>query len=734
MTTALEVVPTGSCVLALPVLLGHPWSLDLTCPVALPAKPLTGAPWPWPVAGPSVSLKSVDTFVRRRYLETLYLPDALAPLAALASDLVGLPAHLAPLLRPLPALLSKHRHIIQPVLKALVAATMTDTHGVVEGDVPDDEAAVLRIAVSLQVGCRAAEGRGVDVGKLGDELERRDVLIQLVLQLIITSSPPSTKPHRSAELAPAASEPAVPAEPFVEPVPSAPDASSKRKRKRDSFGGRKRLLRTAGSTADPPDPKAALEMLEDRVALWAAVADLGQGVGAASDSAHVGAGTGDAGSLSGVLHAFWADVLVPLFLSLAPAACASFHLKVFGRPMPSALLSTKKPRKPKLTHPLPARAPAAADDGRAIAKDERRGKPDERAALGLVRPPDVPRRSASVTSASGLRDAHAPRRLASREFADMAPTAGFARDRLGRSASASHDPGPRRSRSRSIEPRGERDLQLERELGRALSGDAGAGAAAGARAIERTVSVRKPARAPSGRDLFKHREVGIIKRTSSVVRRDRERDKESQAESVGLLGRRAAVHARRGSDELKLGSLGSLGTLVLATPSKPRHGHAHAHAQAFFAARLDAGALPTPIREEPGSASSAAASVGLGSGAAFVAETPVAPGRVRAFAGWAAGEHSGLADETPRAHWSVDGVMETPVAARMRIGGVPEWEQEDNEDDDDGLGHLMVMTDDEGDEDDGQRGPVVGRRRTSEGSAAGLNSAFVPETPRQGHF
>ena len=90
-------------------------------------------------------------------------------------------------------------------------------------------------------------------------------------------------------------------------------------------------------------------------------------------------------------------------------------------------------------------------------------------------------------------------------------------------------------------------------------------------------------------------------------------------------------------------------TLIYATPSKPRL------ADSVFGPRLHS-CHPTPIQEEPSS--------GERPRPFFVAETPVAPGRIAAM----------------------------PISALTSV----------DEDDDDSLGDLMVMTDDEdeGNEDD----------------------------------
>ena len=52
------------------------YELEYTCPPALSHKPISGATWPLDICGPSTrTLESGSSFLRRRYLETLYLPE-----------------------------------------------------------------------------------------------------------------------------------------------------------------------------------------------------------------------------------------------------------------------------------------------------------------------------------------------------------------------------------------------------------------------------------------------------------------------------------------------------------------------------------------------------------------------------------------------------------------------------------------------------------------------------------
>jgi hypothetical protein len=54
-------------------------------------------------------------------------------------------------------------------------------------------------------------------------------------------------------------------------------------------------------------------------------------------------------------------------------------------------------------------------------------------------------------------------------------------------------------------------------------------------------------RAPSGKELFRGREVGLMRRTSSIIRKERDTGVESQR--MGLLGRKTSdgLKSRRNS-------------------------------------------------------------------------------------------------------------------------------------------------------------------------------------------
>ena len=51
------------------------FGIDFSCPIPLSHKPITGQAWPSEVYGPSFHDEDANEFVRRRYLETLLMPD-----------------------------------------------------------------------------------------------------------------------------------------------------------------------------------------------------------------------------------------------------------------------------------------------------------------------------------------------------------------------------------------------------------------------------------------------------------------------------------------------------------------------------------------------------------------------------------------------------------------------------------------------------------------------------------
>ncbi|KAK4688273.1 hypothetical protein P7C73_g1833, partial [Tremellales sp. Uapishka_1] len=536
-----------------------PFHLDLTCPITLPCRSTPSSDWPFALAqvGPLVSLallismhrgpshapqEPLQAFVKRRYLETLFLSDLLFPLPTFVADLGRIPfttlSHLiAPLLLSLSQIEYRHRKVLTPVISAILSAetAKTSTHNelldqaVASSGLHRDEARVIKMATSLRVHCRAAEEGSVPLRKLSEEFERREVLVQIVLLLLYMTHLPPTETNET---------------------PS--DKPKKRKRDR-----RQSPLQTPIE-----EPKGSLELLADRLSVWLAVSDLG---------IHDDDPKGKAKEKEGVqpmLKRFWEEVVVVFFLKPQPDFCASLHLKLFNAAIDPALLPkpTKKPRKPTITHPRPS------TDG----------------------PPhllSVPRRPSSVASNSTRQRASS---VISEHKAQRPEE-----PQIQRSISRGSD--SRRSRSRSIDP----------------------------------VPKKPFARAPSGKELFGKREVGLMRRSAStVVRKD-----SNESQGGGLLGRKTSdprkIKMRKpsfGESQSLQRSQSQSDTIIFATPSKPR--------QSIFGAKL--AHHPTPIQEEPPSA--------------------------------------------PRPSW----IAETPVVANRIVDRAPLADE-----DDDTLADLMVMTDEE---------------------------------------
>jgi hypothetical protein len=55
------------------------FGIDFSCPSTLAHKPINGQSWPFEVYGPSSHDEDVGESVRRRYLETLLMPDVSCP-------------------------------------------------------------------------------------------------------------------------------------------------------------------------------------------------------------------------------------------------------------------------------------------------------------------------------------------------------------------------------------------------------------------------------------------------------------------------------------------------------------------------------------------------------------------------------------------------------------------------------------------------------------------------------
>lgn len=169
------------------------------------------------------------------------------------------------LLLTLPELETRHRKVLQPLISTLVSVPSSGYAPGVQQSLLDeathtaglasDEVGVIKTGIELRMGSRRAEEEAVNAKKLSEEFERREwvyrwdhanprALLQLILLLTY--------------------------------MPVAP-----RKRKKREV-----------------DPSTAVELLMDRLSIWAAVADLGLG-----DSA------GDNG-MQELLKRFWDEVMV----------------------------------------------------------------------------------------------------------------------------------------------------------------------------------------------------------------------------------------------------------------------------------------------------------------------------------------------------------------------------------------------------------------------------------------
>jgi len=337
-----------------------------------------------------------------------------------------------------------------------------------------------------------------------------------------------------------------------------------------------------------------------------------------------------------------------------PDICASFHLKVFARPLSPTVQAQKAvppvPPAKKSRKPLMTRARPSSDM--------------------LTQPDHIPLYPPAPPATN---------RTLSRAASDLISRRSPSNESRDRSLSRSLSGRPtelletRRSRSTSIDP----------------GGSTGTATDLGQFGVRKTIT-----RAPSGKDMFKGRQVGFMKRSSSVLLK-KGKEKESQVSAlgrtesqsrVGLLGRKTSdPKARRNSEgtssavaarpELMADSQSQqAGTLIFATPSKPRG------ANAIFGSRIGQFGMQTPIQEGPSSAERPS----------YIMDTPQTSGRMSK-------------DVQPYS------IAETPVAPRrifptssgssyagMAINALSS-EAVDDSGDDDSLADLMVMTDDEDD-------------------------------------
>ncbi|WVF68023.1 hypothetical protein IAT40_002785 [Kwoniella sp. CBS 6097] len=688
-----------------------PFKLDLSCPINLPSKPLSaGTGWSFNIAGPSrIPDEELDAFISRRYHETLYLPE---PGFSTPGDVGGQADIFKPLLLSLPQIEKKHRRTVLPILSTTGFSTSSSKAG--DAELSVQEKSVIRFSLDLRVGSRLAAEDGVIPvpKKIADEFEKREILIQVILLLMyITTLTPSTGDQKS----------------------------KKRKRRSHSHRHEPEVTEIVSPTEDP---KTALELLIDRLSVWQAVADIGLDLALnAPDAKSTGAGGGsggtasnqgkkgrkgdDAAGVGALLGKFWKSVILPFFVSFQPELCSTFHIKVFGHPIPSKLVppptlagigpvpgfSTKKPRKPKVTRPMPSKddlllpPPPVFDRDRPRSTSYDKQKEYERE-----------RAMSRTSSRAGSR---APSEAGSRA-SPPPPTSGSGVN-MRRSLSKTSDSQSqsqiqtpsasllRRSRSRSIDPIARSEsLSSVRNIGNA--------------------SKKSLMRAPSGKDLFKSREVGLMRRTtsttattltrkdSSILSREESQSQlhsqsQSQSQSggrFGLLGRKTSggreTQRKSSGDESQNPS-----TLILATPSKPRHTHA------FFGARTQSQPhfqppqshsqqyqyqtqgwsqhMQTPGRERDGGITSSSSSTSR-SRPSFIAETPANPSRI-----------------AKRNAFPLD---------ELRSGDVVMDEADDGDGSDVSLGELWENTDDEGDDgDEGGYGMSSGNRGIT----------VVPETP-----
>ncbi|WVR08466.1 hypothetical protein IAU60_005521 [Kwoniella sp. DSM 27419] len=616
-----------------------PYTLDLACPLSIPSKPAAaGSDWPYPTAGPSsVPLEQLDVFIRRRYYETLHLPES--------SHIVEL---VKPLLRALPQIERRHRKSIRPLLSGSTEPAKADPADFLG----EEERSVVRFAVELRAGSRAAleDGTVPVPRKIADELEKREILMQMTLLLLYVNLKP------------------------LLPIVEAKQSKNRKRRHRSD-----RDLDDSLGSSPIEEPQTALEILMDRISVWQAVADLGLSV-AVSGPGDIGyAEAGKKGKnkeedgVGAMLGRFWKTVMVPFFLNREPGLCATFHQKVFGHPMPTKLrpgpgpvtadtgdgsVPTKRPRKPKLTRalhskddllpppPLPSARPlvssASWDRSRPVHsdKDKERGSEMRRSLsrassrAGSIVPSDP-------AKGSPPRDAASVRRSVSKTDLQTSLS--------------------RRSRSGSVDP-----LARTESLSSIRGGQ----------------GLKKPLiRAASSKDLFKGREVGLMRRTTSkkdahagLGREDVLSRSQSQSQRSGLLGRKTSggrETQRRASGDDTL----QAGTLIMATPSKPRHmpflgGPSYSYGQTLRQPSFD---WPESVQESP-----AQEQTFSNPRPSYIAETPTAPRFAR------------------REDLPLDG----------------------HGDDESALGELWELTDDEGDDGGDDEGHEVGTRST-----------MIPETP-----
>jgi hypothetical protein len=183
-----------------PLVLG----LELSCPSTLSHKPINVA-WPFEVYGPSSRDEDASEFIRRRYLETLLMPDVsylyhvgvqanhqdLASLTDFAADIARVDsAYLAPAIAPL--LLSvkgiekRHRHTILGLVNAIISNSISSSlievkealmdEAILASGLDKSEVGLIRSAVELRMGSRKMDESGESLipKRLVEEFEKRE--------------------------------------------------------------------------------------------------------------------------------------------------------------------------------------------------------------------------------------------------------------------------------------------------------------------------------------------------------------------------------------------------------------------------------------------------------------------------------------------------------------------------------------------------------------------------------
>ncbi|KDQ18823.1 hypothetical protein BOTBODRAFT_170823 [Botryobasidium botryosum FD-172 SS1] len=304
----------------------HPYSLDLHCPI----------PWPTPTTEihPDYPLKSAedetaDDFVIRKYLETLWLAEALMPLAHLVPSLQRVEASTSSRnqqkLHPLsacihPLLLTLEQ--IENKFRAELPQILTDGGG--EDEI---EEKMMWFAWGSEKLGDMEPGEALEKSKKKwlDRLERREVQIQVLLHFMVLS------------------------------LASSGATEQDKKRKRSRKKEKKR---------DGPSTEETLERLTDRLCIWQTLASLdsvlGDGVGQAQKADE-----------KDWVQTFCDDVVAPSFVYAVPSPFQSFRAQIF--PVISRATSPSSPLSP------PRRAVKAPKDkdasGATLARTRSRRSP-----------------------------------------------------------------------------------------------------------------------------------------------------------------------------------------------------------------------------------------------------------------------------------------------------------------------------------------------------------------------